>query len=431
MNVVPAAPEAVAGVAVPAAPLALDDIPLTIIGHPYAPIGMGEQLRSHVQACTALRLHHRVFDIFRCAQRTDPVHFQLIGERERRDLPGGIRIFHINGDEADPVIREFEARGGGFAAGYNIIVPAWELPVYPAAWAGQLRRFDEVWALSRFIQASLAAAGVASHLVGQAVELEGGVNLPRRYFGIRESAFVLLNQFDLSSYPSRKNPEAVLALLERIRRDDPYRDVQLVLKVKNGERAAEEWAATVADDPRVKVIATPLDTLGVRSLIAACDCFVSLHRAEGFGRGMGEAMALGRLAMGTGWSGNVDFMTESNALLVRHTLVTLQPDEYPHWQGQSWGDPDVDHAWSLLRPVLDDPDRGRAIARRGQADVLRTHGNRAVGLRILDRLERIAAAGMPVRPPVPASSALLPASLAPAPGHAPKGKGGRGRNRGR
>ena len=383
-------------------PKGLDDVPLTIIGHPYAPIGMGEQLRSHVQACTTLRLHHRVFDIFRYAQRTDPVHFQVIGELERRDLPGGIRVFHINGDEAGPVIKEFEARGGDFGAGYNVIVPAWELPEYPAAWAGQLRRFDEVWALSRFTQASLTKAGVASHLIGQAVELEAGTNLPRRWFGIRESAFVLLYFFDLSSYSSRKNPAAVLALLERIRRDDPYRDVQLVLKVKNVERGAEEWAASMADDPQVKVIATPLDTLGVRSLITACDCFVSLHRAEGFGRGLGEAMALGRLALGTAWSGNVDFMTDRNSLLVSYDLVPLQPDEYPHWQGQSWADPDVDHAWSLLRPVLDDPDRGRAIARQGQADVLRTHGNRAVGLRILDRLERIAAAGLPLRTPAPA-----------------------------
>ena len=386
----------------PRTPVQLEDIPLTIVGHPYAPIGMGEQMRSHVQACSALHLHHRVFDIFRYAQRTDPVHFRVVGELERRDLPGGIRIFHINGDEVERVVAEFEARGGRFADGYNIIVPAWELPAYPAPWAGHLRRFDEVWALSRFIEASLATAGIDSHFVGQSVELEPGPNLPRRYFGIRESAFVLLNFFDLSSYSSRKNPDAVLDLLDCIRRDKPYRDVQLVLKVKNGERAADEWAEMMAGDPQVKVIANPLDTAGVRSLIAACDCFVSLHRAEGFGRGLGEAMAMGRLAMGTGWSGNVDFMTERNSLLVGHRLVALRKDEYPHWQGQSWADPDVEHAWSLLRPLLDDPDRGLAIARQGQADVLRTHGNRAVGLRILPQLERIAAR-MAVRAPVVAA----------------------------
>jgi hypothetical protein len=368
----------------------LEGTPVTLIGHPYAPIGMGEQLRSHIRACNAVRLHHRVLDIFRYAKRIDPAHGRLIDPLERTDGCGGIRIFHINGDEVGNVIAEFEARGGVFADGYNIVVPAWELPAYPKVWAKQLERFDEVWALSNFIAESLRVAGLASHVIGQAVEFEPGACLPRRYFGIRESAFVLLHFFDLSSYAARKNPDAALALFERIRRDDPFRDVQLVLKVKDRERDARQWAEGLRLDERIKVIATPLDSFGVKSLINACDCFVSLHRSEGFGRGLGEAMALGRLAMGTGWSGNVDFMTPANALLVDHALVKLQRDEYPHWEGQSWAEPDLEHALSLLRPVLHDPARGRAIAERGQTEVLRSHGSRAVGLRILVRLQRIA-----------------------------------------
>jgi hypothetical protein len=375
----------------------LDDVPVTIIGHPWAPIGMGEQLRSHVQACDAVHLHHRVFDIFRYAQRTDVAHTRLLGELEREDLRGGIRIFHINGDEVDRVIEAFEARGGVFADGYNIVVPAWELPNYPKVWALNLQKFDEVWALSAFIGDSLATAGVKSHLVGQAIEFESGPLLPRRHFGIRESAFVLLHFFDLSSYASRKNPEAVLDLFARIRAEDAFRDVQLVLKVKNGERAAEDWAEGVADDPQIKVISAPLDTFGVRSLINACDVFVSLHRSEGFGRGLGEAMGLGRIGLGTAWSGNVDFMTPENSLLVGYELVKLLRDEYPHWRGQSWAEPDIAHAHELLRPLLDDPARGRALALRGQADVLRSHGHRAVGCRILARLQAIVATSAKLR----------------------------------
>jgi hypothetical protein len=374
----------------------LDDIPVTLIGHPWAPIGMGEQLRSHIQACAALRLDWRVFDIFRYAQRTDPAYARLIGGRESERVPGGIRIFHVNGDEVENAIAAFAAAGGDFAGGHNIIVPAWELPVYPREWATQLARFDEVWALSSFIRTALAAAGVASTLIGQSVELPAGPMLPRRFFGIRESAFVLLHFFDLSSYAARKNPDAVLALLARILAEDRFADVQLVLKVKNGEAGAAEWAAKLAPEmplpeAQLKVISQPLDGFGVRSLINACDCFVSLHRAEGFGRGLGEAMALGRLALGTAWSGNMDFMTPGNSLLVPHRMVRLKRDEYPHWQKQSWAEPDVAQAHALLRPVLADPARGQAMARIGQADVMRTHGNRAVGLRILDRLTAIAA----------------------------------------
>lgn len=369
----------------------LEAVPVTIIGHPWAPIGMGEQLRSHVQACNAVHLHHQVFDVFRYAQRTDPAHDTLLAALEREDAPGGIRIFHINGDEVDRVIAAFEARGGVFADGYNIVVPAWELPAYPKEWAANLKKFNEVWALSQFIADSLATAGIRAPLIGQAIEFSPGPMLPRRHFGIRESAFVLLHFFDLSSYASRKNPQAVLDLFELVRAQDRFRDLQLVLKVKNGERGAEEWAEGVAADPQIRVISTPLDTLGVRSLVNACDVFISLHRSEGFGRGLGEAMSLGRLALGTFWSGNVDFMTPENSLPVRHELIKLKRDEYPHWRNQSWADADVEHAAELLAPILDDPTRGRQIAERGRADVLRTHGNRAVGLRVLARLREIVA----------------------------------------
>jgi hypothetical protein len=350
----------------------LPRVPVTVIGHPFAPIGMGEQMRSHVASCLAARLEIGVYDIYRYAQRGDDAHHALIGPHEISSVRGGIRIFHVNGDEVDEVLATFARRGNDFDAGYNIVVPAWELPRYPAPWAEKLRRFDEVWALSHFVRDSLAAAGLDSTWIGQSVDMPPGPFVPRRWFGIRESAFVLLQFFDLSSYSSRKNPRAVVELLDRVVAESPFLDIQLVLKVKDGDQAASSWAATLPPNARIKVIDTPLDTFAVRSLIRACDCFVSLHRAEGFGRGLGEAMSLARVAMGTGWSGNLDFMTPENSLLVRNRLIPLGPDEYPHAAGQSWADPDIGHAHELLAPLLRDPARGRGIA-----------------LRVLDRLERI------------------------------------------
>ncbi len=368
----------------------IDQVPITFIGHPWAPIGMGEQLRSHLAAAAAVHLDFGVYDIFRYAARHDPAHDAVIGASEIDRVPAGIRIFHINGDEVERVLEAFAARGNDFADGINIIVPAWELPVYPQLWAEQLRRFDGVWALSRFIQDGLSASGVESRLVGQSVQPYPGPLLPRRHFGIRESAFVLLNFFDLTSYTTRKNPEAVTALYDRLRAAEPFRDIQLVLKAKSGEQGAEAWAESFARaHPRIHMITTPLDTEGVRGLIASCDCFVSLHRAEGFGRGLGEAMALGRLALGTGWSGNTDFMTPDNALVVRHHMRALGEGDYPHWQGQSWAEPEVDHAASLVSDILANPAKGRAIARRGQASVLQSHSNRAVGLRMLDAIQEL------------------------------------------
>jgi hypothetical protein len=364
---------------------------ITLIGHPWAPIGMGEQLRSHIAALASVHVDFRVLDIFRFATRSDPAHAALLERREDDAVGGGIRIFHLNGDEIDNARTAFAKRGFDWNAGRNIIVPAWELPVYPAEWAEKLLVFDEVWALSGFIRDALKAAGIESHLVGQSVEPAPGPLLPRRHFNIRESAFTLLHFFDLSSYASRKNPEAVLRLFKGLRAADPFGDVQLVLKVKQGELGASDWArefqARHALPGQLVLFDRPLDSLGVRSLIAACDCFVSLHRAEGFGRGLGEAMALGRLAVGTNWSGNTDFLTEATGVPVDYRLVPVQEGDYPHGAGQSWAEADVDDALAKLLALLRDPAKARELARRGQAAVLRSHSNRAVGLRMLERIE--------------------------------------------
>lgn len=371
-------------------PSASPEVPVTLIGHPFANIGMGEQLRSHVAACQSVHLAHEVLDVYRYASRDDPDHRKLIMPVETETISGGIRIFHVNGDEVEPVLRAFEARQGRFSDGYNIIVPAWELPTYPAAWAERLRAFDEVWSLSHFISGSLAAAGLPSIHIGQSVEVPLGYFLPRKYFGIRESAFTVLHFFDLSSHASRKNPGAVLAMFEAFRKKREFADVQLVLKVKKGDEDGAEWLRPIQDRlPEARCLAKPMSALETRSLINCCDCFVSLHRAEGFGRGAGEAMFLGRLALATGWSGNLDYMTRENALLVDHRLVPVGPGEYPFGEGQVWAEADVDHAVALLDAVVADPARARAAAAAGQRDVRLGHSHRAVGLRILDRVMAI------------------------------------------
>lgn len=365
---------------------------VTLVGHPYATVGMGEQMRSHMAALHEVHLKFETVDIFRFAPRTDPDYQRLAGDTEVQVPDPGIRLFHVNADEVERVKQAFTERGGDFEGGYNIVIPAWELPKYPAVWAAKLREFHEVWALSDFIAHSLAAADVPSHHIGQSVQVPTGYFLPRRYFGIRESAFVILHFFDLSSFASRKNPQAVIQMLKILQQRKRFRDVQLVLKVKHGDGDGEEWLQTVREQvPGAVCISKPLNALETRSLLNAADCFASLHRSEGFGRGLGEAMFLGRLALGTGYSGNVDFMSRENSLFIDYRLVSVQADQYPHGEGQVWAEPDVDQAADLLESAINDPKRCREIAMRGRADVTARFSNRAVGLRILSRLSSIEA----------------------------------------
>lgn len=369
--------------------------PVTLVGHPFAILGMGEQLRSSLQALRAAALDPLVHDVFRQSQRREDEHRALIGNSESARLGGGVRIFHVNGDEIDNVLAALKRTGQDFKGGYNIVVPAWELPRYPAAWAEKLRLFDEVWAISRFVQAALASSGIDAVFVGQSVDLPRGPSLPRRSFGLRDDGFVVLGFVDLTSYVARKNPAALLELMRRLLADPDIAskagDVTFVLKAKNGPGSASDWAASLAPSfAGLRLLTEPLSALETRSLMAACDCFVSLHRSEGFGRAPAEAMRLGRLAMATAWSGNTDYMHPGNSLLVPYSLVPVAPRDYPHAAGQDWAEPNIDAACALLKRAILDRNWAHGIAANGCRDIVLHHSPRAVGLRCLDQLERTA-----------------------------------------
>jgi hypothetical protein len=367
------------------------NVQITVASHPFASNGMGEQGRAGLRALRAVGLQPKSFDLFRYAARKDPDHRSLVLPLETQALPKGIRIFHINGDEVDTVIELLSEKGLDFGSGYNVIVPAWELPRYPTIWAEKLKKFDEVWAISRFVETSLRHAGIVAHYVGQSVDADRLAFLPRKYFGIRESSFVLLNFFDTDSFSYRKNPGAVIRLYKRFCQVRPYDDLQLVLKIRSGDSDTSNLEGLIAEEipQNVFLIQKHFETYEMRSLIAAADCLLSLHRSEGFGRGLAESMDLNRLAMGTGWSGNCDFMSTENSLFVQNSLVAVEEGQYPHWQNQQWAEPDEDHALYLLLKVMDDVSFARRLRRHGKLDVMTSVSNRAVGLRAYGRVQAI------------------------------------------
>ena len=362
---------------------------VAIVGHPFSSIGMGEQVRAGFSALAAVGIDARFYDVFRHSERSDLDFRRLVSPNEVQHLDNhAVRIFHVNGDEVDPVCAALAERGVDFRSAYNIIVPVWELPVYPKVWKSKLAMFDEIWAPSHFVRQSLDAAGLSSHHVGQAVEKYYPILFGRRYFGIRESAFVVLNFFDTKSYPKRKNPEAVLELYHHIRKSLPFDDIQFVLKMRAGDAdVADVESVMKASVPRdVHVLTGNLTSQEAFSLLSAVDCFASLHRSEGFGRGLAEAMWLGRLALGTGWSGNRDYMSEGNSLMVDFRLIDVNKGDYPQADGQQWAEPDIDHAVFLLKSVINDPARGRAISRQARIAAILNCSNRSVGLRMAARL---------------------------------------------
>lgn len=356
---------------------------LVLIGHPFAPTGVGQLIRSTIASLRAAGVAFRVLDCHGYFPEDPSLGLELAKR------PGhGINLFHINGDEVESIL---DKTGPPPAGSFNVVFPAWELPVYPAQWARQLERFDEVWGFSEFTVSSLRAA------VRRDVFLAPLSVAPviRRYrsraeWGIPGSALVFLFSFDCSSFPERKNPWAVLAAFRRLRQARPWADVQLVLKVSGGDRDPRALARLRKEmdllAPYAMLIDRSLDAEEMKSLLMACDAYVSLHRSEGFGFCLAEAMYFGKPVIATAYSGNLDFMNPETAWLVDYRLVPVKPGEYPCGEGQSWAEPSVEQAAEYMVRLVDDPLEGRRLGARASAWIRRKWSPLALGLAYRDRL---------------------------------------------
>ena len=120
-----------------------------------------------------------------------------------------------------------------------------------------------------------------------------------------------------------------------------------------------------------------------------CDCFISLHRSEGFGRGPAEAMFFGKPTIATGWSGNMEYMNDKVAFPIRYTLQPVKEGEYPQHEDQVWAEADVAHAAEVLIWLLDDPALRRKIGERGRIHMERQYSDKIVGASYRRRIEAI------------------------------------------
>ncbi len=374
---------------------AVRDNGVRIVGHPFAPIGMGQHLRSVWRSFNEVGGDAKIVDIYGPFGEPDP---ELVAELapviSRRLCSGGVNIYCINGDEVENSLKMLP--DSLTEGSYNIIYPLWELEKYPKEWAEQLERFDEVWAPSTFIQGSLSSA-VAIPVVHMplACEPRRRALRSRRYFGIRESAYAFFFSFDFLSYIERKNPFAVIEAFHALIDKEPFADTVLVIKTNNSAQRPEMKArfeeAIAPLQGRVRVIDRTLTEPEIQSLVWLTDCFVSLHRSEGYGFGLAEAMSFGKPVIATAYSGNMDFCTEQAAILIPYRLIGLRSGDYPHWQGQHWADPEVEVATEVMRQLIRDPGYGREIGSRARTYLATDFGYLPTGLRYLNRISQAGA----------------------------------------
>jgi glycosyltransferase involved in cell wall biosynthesis len=269
------------------------------------------------------------------------------------------------------------------------------LDTFPTEAERQLDFVDEIWTPSRFVAdgAVKIAAGRPVRVMTPAIPVPTSPPNPRARFGLDPAAFVILFAFDAGSVFERKNPFALVeAVRHAFRRDDR---VTPVFKVSNGSAVPDEMSRLRSEVASLggRTVEGFLPRTDTDALLAACDCYASLHRAEGFGFTLAEAMLLGKPTVATGYSGNLDFMTAENSFPVRHRLVELGHPIGPYPTGAVWAEPDVGHAAELLRHVFEHRDETQAVGLRAKRELESLLDPTVAARRIASRLREI-----PTRP---------------------------------
>jgi glycosyltransferase involved in cell wall biosynthesis len=348
---------------------------VNLIGYAFGQLGIGEDLRMTARALQAAGVPMAIVN-FRPGQDISQNDLSLANHvlPEGELGPYAINLFCMTALETG---RFYAEQGHSqFEHRHNIGYWPWELSRWPEPWKLAHPLVHEVWVSTEHIRDALQPAMDQSenkpvHVMPLVVEPEPGIQglreintqrATRRKQGLPLQAKLFCFSFDLNSSMHRKNPQAcVQGFLRAFPRDGfSRRQVGLVIKThapRKKHRAWEQLKALAAQDDRIHIVEGTLPRTDLLALYAACDCFVSLHRAEGFGRGLAEALQLGLHLIATDYSGNTDFCRRpefaQQVSLVPYRLVKVRPGQYPYAEGQVWASPSVQAAAKAMRRLYD------------------------------------------------------------------------------
>jgi glycosyltransferase involved in cell wall biosynthesis len=268
----------------------------------------------------------------------------------------------------------------------------WELPKWPAEWSVVYELVDEIWCSSRYtFEAFASHSPVPVIQMPMAVTIEGMEKRSRADFGLAEDRFLFLFAFDFMSYPARKNPYGCIKAFREAfpRGDEP---VNLVLKISNVVTDSPHWEPireACSIDPRIVIFDKTLDKGSVLALMNVCDAYVSLHRAEGFGRTLAEAMLLKKPVIATDFSGNIDFISYDTGYSIDCSLVEIQKGDYPCGEGQMWAEPNVSCAAEAMQEAYWNRDKARKKGLAGCGYISSKHSPVTVGQEVMKRLRSL------------------------------------------
>jgi glycosyltransferase involved in cell wall biosynthesis len=335
-------------------PTADDALNIEVIGFFHSISGIGESARLCARQLAADGYRVKCTSVERFFHKPDELEWhrpdQLINNP---NAPGiNCRIYHLNPPMLPPVILQMGI--ANFKTTYNIGYWAWELEAIPTEWINAIRYMNAIITPSRFTTNVIQGYTkypvlTATHPVTRGETTKG----IRARLNIPEQAFLVSTIFSFGSAMERKNPLGLVAAFTATLATMP--DAYLVLKANAGGNSPEKHALlqAIAEYPNIIVVDQHWSRADVLGLIQASDLYASLHRSEGFGLTIAEAMLLDTPVLATAWSGNMDFCNAENSFLVPYKPIKVNSShpEFREFENATWADADIQFAAQLLHDI--------------------------------------------------------------------------------
>jgi len=358
---------------------------IIVVGYLTAASGLGASARLCHDALRAAGMPVMGVDLTReFRQDGSRVPFSFVDGRTHRG-PATV-ILHVN---APLVPLAMWWLGSTFVRDKFVVAYwAWELPVAPDEWRAGLRFVHHILVPSTFTSNAvreLRPTQPVDVLVHPVVgpEPAKSSSLPI------DKPFTVLVVFNMASGFQRKNPMASVAAFKTAFGEDAA--ARLIIKLQNPAsypEGAEQLRRAAASQGNIDIDDRNLPQEEMAELFARCDVVLSLHRSEGFGLVIAEAMLAARPVVATNWSGNTDFLTGDCGIPVGYRLVpaTDPQGEYDH-PGMCWAEADVDEAAAALRRLRDDPDLRRQLGQTAYQRAVALFSAEAYRERLKSRLK--------------------------------------------